>query len=144
MIFNLFLGPPPGRARGRVRPVSFLKEIRGLGPIPARIRGVMYFLIFICALEFVYGANFRCVRLSSLTRLKGYWCQLWPETGPKHQTHKISFDFNFGPQRSWGRNIQRHSTSKEEVDVGNDLCSSACFIGSKAVKMVFRFNCLDG
>ncbi len=36
-------------------------------------------------LELVSGADFRCVlhHLSSLTRLKGSWGQVWPENNPK-------------------------------------------------------------
>ncbi len=39
-------------------------------------------------LESAYEANFRCVlhHLSSLTRSKGPWGQLWPKTDPKEPT----------------------------------------------------------
>jgi hypothetical protein len=42
------------------------------------------------ALELVYGANFRCGlhHISSLTRLKGSWGQLWSKTNPKRPKTK--------------------------------------------------------
>ncbi len=49
MSFNFVLGPPlPRGAPGEGPDCHFPKEIVGVGPIPARIRG---FLIFILALS---------------------------------------------------------------------------------------------
>ena len=45
-------------------------------------------------IQLVCGANYRCVlhqhHLSSLTRLKGSWGQLWPTTDPTLQTIKTN------------------------------------------------------
>ncbi len=44
MIFNLFfLAPLPGGVPGESTECHLSKEIGGLGPVPARIRGLIYF-----------------------------------------------------------------------------------------------------
>ncbi len=42
-IFDFVLGPPPRGVPGEGPDRHFHQETRGFGPIPARIRGVIYF-----------------------------------------------------------------------------------------------------